>query len=601
MAVRTVSARVALDGEKEYKQALSELNTGNATLRSEMQKLQAEYKGNAESSEFLTKKGELLEHQILQQQDKVNTLREALQKAAQTYGEADTRTQKYAQQLNRAEAEQFNLQHDLEATNDALKGQDETMEGLGSVVDDLGSKFGIQLPDSLKTALDGMGSFSAGTVAAMAAAAAAVAALGEGIKKLYEITIEAAADVDEILAQSAISSVPAELLQQWNYAAEFIDVDAQTITGSMTKITRAMNDAKDGSGASAEAFAALGVSIRDEVSGQLRSAQDVFMDVIDALGEVENQTERDALSMALMGKSAQDLNPLINAGSDALREFGEEAEAVGYVLDESQLQKLAEVDDSYQRMQKTIEALKKQLAADFAPAAKAAMDLFSDVVKKAGEFLERSGLIENLASIFQSLIDILRTCGELLTGLPGFTTALDGLKVVLGAIAQFVALIADAADVIAGIVTLDFSRIGTAMGFGKSSGSPSHWQTVYMQQSGTYDQYREYYANKSGQSALHPNLGYDNATGQYYDLKTGNYIYGMNATGNDNWRGGLTWVGEAGPELVALPGGSQIMNAQDSRSVGGDTFYITIDAKSVKEFNDIVEMAQSARVRQRMR
>ena len=75
MATRTVKARVALDGEAEYKQALQEINTGNRTLASEMKKLQAEYKGNSESMEFLTKKGEVLERQLLQQRDKVETLR----------------------------------------------------------------------------------------------------------------------------------------------------------------------------------------------------------------------------------------------------------------------------------------------------------------------------------------------------------------------------------------------------------------------------------------------------------------------------------------------------------------------------------------------
>lgn len=563
MAVRTVGARVALDGEKEYKQALNELNTGNATLRTEMQKLQAEYKGNAESTEFLTKKGEILERQILQQQDKVNTLREALQKAAQTYGEADTRTQKYAQQLNRAEAEQFNLQHELEATNDALKGQGETMEGLGTIVDDLGSKFGIQLPDSLKTALDGMGSFSAGTVAAMAAAAAAVAALAEGIKKLHEITIEAAAEVDEILSQSEISSLSAEYVQQVNYMAEFIDVSAESIFGSMTKITRAMSDAKDGSGASAEAFAALGVSITD-ADGHLRSAQDVFEDVIDALGEVENQTERDALTMALMGKSAQDLNPLINAGTEAMREYGEEAKAVGYVLDESQLKRLAEVDDSYQKLQRTIEAARKQLAADFAPASKAAMDLFSEVVQKAGKFLDESGLIENLAAAVQSVLGLIEAGTDLVADLPGWMNPLQQLSDMFKGLAIVVATVADAINVIEGLKPWNWGsgKATTALGWNIDKGQMSNLQKV---------------------------------------MRSGSDYVSYNATGNDNWRGGLTWVGEGGPELAYLPQGTQIMNAQDSRSVGGDTFYITIDAASVKEFNDIVEMAQSARVRQRMR
>ena len=197
------------------------------------------------------------------------------------------------------------------------------------------------------------------------------------------------------------------------------------------------------------------------------------------------------------------------------------------------------------------------------------MKLFTDVVQKAGEMLERSGLIENLASIIESLISILRTAGEILTGIPGFNSALAGLKVTLGAIAQFVALIADAADLIKSVLTLGFSGVKNALGFGYSSGNANNYQRTVMRQDGFLEEYDSF--------------------------------YGRNATGNDWWKGGLTWVGEGGPELVNLPAGSQILNAQDSRSLGGDTFYVTIDAASVREFNDIVEMAQAARVQQRMR
>ena len=83
---RRVGARVELDGEKEYKQALRDLNTGNKTLASEMRKLQAEFKGNTESTEYLTKAGELLERKLLQQQDKVKKLQEAVAHAAKEYG-----------------------------------------------------------------------------------------------------------------------------------------------------------------------------------------------------------------------------------------------------------------------------------------------------------------------------------------------------------------------------------------------------------------------------------------------------------------------------------------------------------------------------------
>ena len=592
---RRVGARVEIDGEKEYKQAIQSLSDGSKTLASEMRKLQAEYKGNTESTEYLTKAGELLERQLLQQQDKVKKLQEAVTHAAREYGEADTRTQQYIRQLNNAEAEEYNLQHAIEENTAALNGQGKEMVGLGDTVDKLASKLGVNLPNGAKEALNGMEGLSAGTAAAMAAAAAAIAAVIKVVQELGQLTLDVAAQVDEYLAQSAITGVPTEMLQAWDYAAPLIDTDAETIKGAMTKITKAMGEAANGSEAAQEKFAELGVQISDETTGELRSAEDVFYDVVDALGEMDNQTQRDAAAMALMGKSAQELNPLINAGSKALKEYGKEAQTTGYILDSQQIKKLGEVDDAYQKLQLQIEANRKQLAADFAPAAKAAMELFTDVVRKAGQMLERSGLIENLASIIESLVDILRAGGDILNGIPGFNQGLSLLKATLGAIAQFVALIADAADVIAGMLTLDFSRIGTAMGFGKSSGSPSHWQSVYMQQSGTYDQYREYYANKQGTSALYSDYGYDTATGQYYDLKTGNYIYSYNAGGTDNWRGGLTWVGEAGPELVSLPQGSQIHSAQESQQMmRNTTIYVTIEARTVKEFNDIIEMAYDA-------
>ena len=74
----------------------------------------------------------------------------------------------------------------------------------------------------------------------------------------------------------------------------------------------------------------------------------------------------------------------------------------------------------------------------------------------------------------------------------------------------------------------------------------------------------------------------------------------VNASGTDNFHGGVTWVGENGPELLWLPQGSRIDNAQESRMYGGDTFYITINADKIRELNDLIRMANDARRMQRM-
>lgn len=550
MATRTVKARVEVDGEKEYKAALSDLNKGNQVLASEMRKLQAQYKGNEDSTEALTAKGELLERQLLQQKDKVSTLREALANAAKEYGEADKRTQDWAIKLNNAEAAQYDLERAIEENNGALATQGEEMIGLGDGLDELAGKFGIKIPDAAKNALNSMGDFSAGTVAGLAAVAAGVTAAIKAVQKLNEITIEAAAKADELITESMTTGLSTETIQKFQYAENLIDVSYSTISGSLTKLTANMAKARDGNEDLAEAFAALGVSITDTATGELRPAEDVFYDVIDALGQIENATERDAATMEIFGKSAQDLNPLILQGSDALRQLGEEAEATGYVLDESQIAKLGQVDDAYQRMQLQIEATKNELAVQFAPASESAMQLFADMAAKAGAALERSQVIENLATIIGSLLDMFGAIGDLITQIPLFQVALDALRIALGAVANIIDGVSRGIQTITSAMKGDFSSIGQIW-----SGYGAQWTS----------------------------------------------LLGHNAGGTDNWRGGLTYWGESGQEMAILPSGTQILSSQDTRTAAGSyVFNVTIDAKNVREFNDIVALAMSARVRGRM-
>ena len=573
MATRTAKLRIELDGEKQYKQALSELNNGNKVLASEMKKLSAEYKGNEDSIKALTAKGDLLQRQLLQQKDKVQTLRDALANAAQQYGEADKRTQSWQIQLNNAEAAQYDLERAIEENNKEIKKQTDgfaeetqTVGKLGDQVKDLAGKLGIKLPAEATKALNGMKGFSLGTVAAMTAAATAVMAVVDACKKMHEITLQAAADADDVLTQSMITGMSPETMQRLAYASEFVDVSLDTMAGSMTKLTRAMYDASTGNEAAAEKFSQLGVAIYD-TDGQLRDAESVFYDTIDALGYVENQTTRDAVAMELMGRSAQDLNPLIAAGSEALRELGEEAEATGYVLDESQIKRLAEVDDAYQRMEKQIEAAKKQLALEFAPASKAAMDAFSNAVKKASDWLEQSGLVRALASIVQSVASIFETGMALVDSLPDWMNPIKQIGNALQGVALILAGIADAINVIAGMATFDFGRVAQGLGFGYGSGNASNIQRLKMANQGTLAQYDEFYA-------------------------------GRNAGGTSAWRGGLTWVGESGPELVALPRGSQIYSNQESRGMGDQIINITVNG--IEQLDEIVRWYDSRRIRGRM-
>lgn len=589
---RNVDVEVSISGEQKYKQAISELNAANKTLGAEMKRLAEEYKGNEDSMSFLTQKGEKLQDMLDHQREKIEQLREAVKLSAQLYGEASTKTQSLAQQLANAETSAIQMERAIEENNEAMHDnasemaiEEEALTGLGDTLDQVASKFGISIPSSAKEALNGMESFSSGTVVALGAAAAGVTAIIEGVKKLYEMTVEYAEKADELVTRSLQTGLSTEFLQAYEYAQNLVDVDLETYISSLRKLTDQMDAARDGNKQLQKTFADLGVQVTNTADGSLRPADEVMLDVIDALHSMENETERNAAASEIFGKSYQSLNPLIVQGTQVLTDYMDAAKD-NYNLTENEIKVLAGLDDAVQKNKNEWEGLKQHLAAQFAPAATEALENFTELVGNAGKALADSKIIEGVGEIFKFLSAMLQPLSDLLDTADTAEGRLRPVYEVLHGIAGVLAWIADAAQVAIGLVeTLTIvgakdglTRIGTAMGYGAGSGQYSNlqkWQGYGQVYEGNY---------------------YDSSKGVY----TGNYFAG-NASGNDNWRGGLTWVGENGPELVALPQGSQILSAQESSKLGGDTFYITIDAARVKEFNDIVEIALSARVRSRMR
>ena len=156
----SIGPKIVLEGEKEYKQAIKDINADMRVFSSEMKKLTAEFADNSNSVEALTKKGEILEKQINSQKEKVETLRKALQNSVEQYGENDNKTKQWQKTLNEAEAELSNL------TREA-KNNEEAIRNAGKGAEESGGKF-EKLGGVLKGAVTAMGTL------AVAAGAAAV-------------------------------------------------------------------------------------------------------------------------------------------------------------------------------------------------------------------------------------------------------------------------------------------------------------------------------------------------------------------------------------------------------------------------------------------
>lgn len=585
-----INTRFTLSGEKEYKQAISEIGSGMKVLDSEMRKVQSAYAQNADSVEALSAKNDVLERKISTQTEKIEYLRAALQQSAEKYGEADKRTMQWQASLNNAEAELNNLNNQFDENKQKIADSGKEMGNLGDVVNGLTSKLGIQLPDGMKSSMNAMGSLDAQSLALAGGFAAVAAAIVKVEKAMISMTKESAAFADNIITLSMQTGQSTQQLQEFSYATELIDVSVDTLQGSLRKLTNNMQDTMNGTGNAKDSFDALGISVTN-ADGSMRSANDVFYETIDALGKVKNETERDAMSMDIFGRSAQDLNPLIIQGSKTLKAYADEAHNMGYVLDDEALSALGAVDDAYQRLQKTQEGVKNQLAAEFAPYLEEFYGDATQGVKDLGKAIKDSGIVDAFGMLLETVGDILNPMSDLSGNrVPALTNALRPL-------AEVMALIADTADFFAGLFTLDFKKMGNALGFGYASGNGNKYQTL-----------QDSYAAKSwGSSASDLSKAYEEAVARGDSSTLGitedewrrRYL-GGNAAGTDNWAGGWTRVNENGLERIYLPSGSRIQTASETRYTSGDTYNTTVYVDHVEDLDTILRIAKNARITTRM-
>jgi hypothetical protein len=592
-----INTKFTLSGEKEYKQAISEIGSGMKVLDSEMRKVSSAYAQNADSVEALNAKNDVLERKISTQAEKIEYLKAALQQSAEKYGEADKRTMQWQTSLNNAEAELNNLNNQFDENKQKIADSGKEMGNLGDVVNGLTSKLGIQLPGSMKSSMNAMGSLDTSAIAAAGAFAAVAAAIIKAEKAMISMTKESAAFADNIITLSMQTGQSTQQLQEFAYASELIDVSVDTLQGSLTKLTNNMQDTMNGTGNAKASFEALGVSVTN-ADGSMRSANDVFYETIDALGQVKNETERDAMSMDIFGRSAQDLNPLIIQGSQTLKAYADEAHNVGYVLDDEALSALGAVDDAYQRLQNTQEGVKNQLSAEFAPYLEEFYGDVTTMVKDGGKALKDSGIVDSFGMLLDTVGDILNPMSDLSNNrVPALTKALQPL-------AKVMALMADAAELLKGVINFSTGHISEgwgqmthALGFGYSSGNGNNYQNLL-------DSYTE---QQWGQSAADLAKAYEDAVargdpstiGITEDEWVRRYL-GGNASGTDNWYGGFTRVNENGPERIYLPSGSRIQTASETRYTSGDTYNTTVYVDHVDDLDTILRIAKNARITARM-
>lgn len=408
--IRGITIEISADTEplvQDFKKVTGSLKDTDKYLKD----INSLLKFNPQDVQLLGEKQKTLNTAIEQTQTQLEKLRGIYEKLPQgDNGELTEEQKKLQQEITLTEGKLGKYKKQLEDTTKQLDEMGKETDEVGKEMDDRG-KSAQTFGDILKANL---------TADAIKRVGQAVLNVG---KEIFNLGKESRAYADNVMQMSTQFGLSTDKIQEFQYMAELTDTSLETITGSMTKLTKNMQTASKGTGDRYKAFEQLGISVTN-TDGSLRSADEVFNEAIVRLGQVSNETERDALAMNIFGKSAMELNPLIAVGREGLADYRAEAHEMGYVLDTDTLESLGAVDDAMQRANKRMDAVKNQIGRYLAPIVAQITEAFAEWRMSVdwnavGNTITRvvngiGKVIKGLIDIFNTVIDVGKKVGQTL-------------------------------------------------------------------------------------------------------------------------------------------------------------------------------------------
>ena len=376
MATRTITTRIALDGEKAFKDQMAQVNGELRNLKSEMTLVDATFKGQANTTEALTAKHKVLRGSVEQQRERVRALTQAVEDATQAYGDNDKRTDGYRQSLNRAKAELINLNRELEDNERYLDDARKSADGCAESIDEYGKA--VRDADSNK---DPLGNLMAGFgnlkgLLAGGAVVGGIKAVGDAIMSVVEDTAEYRKIMGTLEISSERAGYSAQQTADIYRTLRGVLGDTQTAattTANLQAIGLAQEDLVTVTNAAIGAWATYGDSI--PIDGLSESINETIQ-----AGKVTG-TFADVLNWA--GTSEDDFNAKLEAANGT-------TERANIVLQELKSQGLDQAGKAWQDANEDVVALNEaterwdsamaQLGETLTPAAAAIKNFGADAI-----------------------------------------------------------------------------------------------------------------------------------------------------------------------------------------------------------------------------
>jgi len=218
------------------------------------------------------------------------------------------------------------------------------------------------------------------------------------------------------------TGIAAETLQSYVNAGKLAGVEQSTIEKGLRRLAQSMREADQGVATYADAYKALGIKVRD-TQGNLKRSEDLLGEMADTFKGMEDGSTKAAIAMEIFGRSGSQLIPMLNEGSDALKEWN-------YQTSAEFAQNAEYFNDQLTKIGFGFDGFRKQLTDNALPALNAIAEVFQDVLSTesdwsgffkvvnvglrglAGFAFATAKLIDELGRSVMDLIEIAKKLGK---------------------------------------------------------------------------------------------------------------------------------------------------------------------------------------------
>lgn len=551
----SIGPRIQVDGEEEYRRQINEIIQQSKTLDAEMKAMAAGFSDAATEQEKAAATSGKLSEQLELARKRTELVRDMTEQATAKFGENSTQTLKWRQALANAEEQQAKLERAVEENTKALEAAEDGADDAANAIDDYA--------DSAEDA-SGKTSIFADVLKADLVHDAISAAV-DGLKRVGEMAIEFGknvvmsyaeleqnlggseavfgeyADTVQRAAEKAYSTMGAS---ESEYLATANKIGA-LFQGSGLDVERSMELTMQAMARAADAASVMGIDTSAALEAVTGAAKGNYT-MMDNLGVKMDATTLKAYALSQgMSKTWEEMSNAEKAEVAMQYFFEQTAQYAGNFEEESR----KTISGSIGMLQASVESwiaglgnseadigvLTGNIIDSFFTVVDNTVPVVENVIKSVPEVYDNvmAAVAQKSPELAQQLDSFIKPLGKMLGSLWSIGEALwPLLKPVLSNMA---AMLSIAADGLRSAAEAAENFIGWAVdAIEKLNELDNAWQL-------------------------------NDSSGYYVDGFDGSY--GYNAAGDTSWRGGLTWVGESGPELVSLPRGSAIYSNQESRQI----------------------------------